>query len=181
MRDARAVVAGSVVVAECPGLTNDHTGLPVPFRLRRREADGAWLYEVGAPSREVPLLAGVASEAELRELVRCVRHTMAVGWGDSDCLLFRDGGTEVTLFVGFAPEREPESEPESEPEREPEPYLRLEAFFDLSPARVGTSPDGEPLYANPFGWNHVELGGVAPGDRDALTGFADAVLAALGD
>ncbi|MFD8019986.1 hypothetical protein [Streptomyces lavendulae] len=59
--------------------------------------------------------------------------------------------------------------------------LRLEASFGLAPARVGTSPDGGPRYASPFGWNHVELGGVAPADPDAPTGFADAVAAALGD
>ncbi|MFF5703112.1 hypothetical protein ACFY7H_11485 [Streptomyces sp. NPDC012794] len=164
MRDAETVVAGSEIVVECPGLTHHHTGdTPVPLRLRRRIADGTWIFEVGTPVAQVPLLAGTAREQDVRDLALGILDVLETDGGEPDFRLYDDGYTEVRATVGYGPEL----------------YLALEATFDLDRDRAGTDPNGSPRYANPFGWCFAELGGIPVAEPEALGGFARALLAAL--
>ncbi|MGW0391625.1 hypothetical protein ACWDYJ_12145 [Streptomyces sp. NPDC003042] len=162
--DARAVVTGSEVVVECPGVTDYYgRGTAVPLRLRRRVADGAWLFEVGTPVAAVPRLAGVARAQDVRAFARGMVDVLAAGSGEPDFTLFDDGRTEVIATAGYGPEL----------------YLGLEAAFDLQQDRVGTDADGRPLYANAFGGAHVHLGEISPAQPEVLAAFARALLAAL--
>ncbi|MCX4524431.1 MULTISPECIES: hypothetical protein [unclassified Streptomyces] len=161
--DAETVLAGSEVVVELAGFTGYYNGSPVAFRLRRRTADGAWLYEFGSPVAEVTALAGVAREEDIRSFAQGILDTLEAGGGEPDFTLYDDGYTETIATVGYGPEL----------------YLSVEAAFDFAQDRVGTSPSGEELYSNPFGGAHVYLGEISPAEPEVLAGLARELLAAL--
>ncbi|MFK0253874.1 hypothetical protein [Streptomyces sp. NPDC090445] len=162
--DAQKVIADSEIAVEFDGLRGyyDETK-EVPFRLRRRTADGAWLYEIGSPVAAVPQLAGIAREEDVREFAQGILDTIERWAGEPDFLLWSDGYAQVQATVGYGHEL----------------YFMVEAFFNARQDRVGTSPDGEPLYSNPFGGAHVHLGEIQPDCPEPLVAFAQAVLAAL--
>ncbi len=159
--DMRKVTAGSELMAEYPELMLYDR--PVPFRLRRRTADGAWLFEIGTPVKAAPVLAGVADERDVRAFAQGILDTIEAWSGEPDFVLFDDGYAEVIATVGYGPEL----------------YIDVKAVFDYRQDRVGTSETGEPLYSNVFGGAHVDLGDVSPADPAPLTDFARTVLAAL--
>ncbi|WP_328924254.1 hypothetical protein OG429_06110 [Streptomyces sp. NBC_00190] len=161
--NAQTVTAGSEIVVELPGFTSYYKGTPTPFRLRRREHDGAWLYELGSPVAAVEALAGVAREEDIRAFAHGILEVLAVGGGEPDFPLYDDGYAETIVTVGYGPEL----------------YLCVEAVFSLAADRVGTSPSGEPLYSNPFGGSHVYLGEISPAEPEVLTALARELLAAL--
>ncbi|MFD8980377.1 hypothetical protein [Streptomyces sp. NPDC059564] len=156
--DARVVWEGSVVVAEFGTLVGCG-GRSVRFTVRRGATDGTWLVEI------TPHLLGVARAEDVRNFARGILDTLSAGAGESDFLaLYGDGYADVEAVVGFD---------------EGQPYVIVDAYFDPAQDRIGTSPKGEPLYANPVGGAHLEAVSGYRADPEALESGARALLAAL--
>ncbi|MFJ3520523.1 MULTISPECIES: hypothetical protein [unclassified Streptomyces] len=156
--EVRAARRESVVVAEF-GALEDFGGRPVRFAVRRGAADGTWLVEI------TPHLLGVARAEDVRNFALGILGALSAGAGESDFLpLYEDGYAEVQAVVGFD---------------EGLPYMIVDACFDFHQDQVGTSPSGEPLYADAVGGAHLEAVGSSRADAQALEAGARALLAAL--